>query len=156
MGSSPKQADYRPSAAEQASASVALAEYRSFKKKYDPLLQQMRDQSKTDDVSKTLRGRANADTMQALTKNTSYQNTQANDISSDMAKAYQGQLGIANRSGKDIQNKMQTSVLGTAGVKQLMRRQVWHKRHGSAHPKHLLELKRNKKFVRQKLKRLGK
>ena len=114
MGSSPKQADYRPSAAEQASASVALAEYRSFKKKYDPLLQQMRDQSKTDDVSKTLRGRANADTMQALTKNTSYQNTQANDISSDMAKAYQGQLGIANRSGKDIQNKMQTSVLGTA------------------------------------------
>lgn len=114
MGSSPKQADYQPSAAEKASASVALAEYRNFKKKYDPLLQQMRDQSKTNDVTNTLRGRANADTMQALTKNTSYQNTQANDISSDMSKAYQGQLGVANRSGKDIQNKMQTSVLGTA------------------------------------------
>lgn len=114
MGSSPKQADYKPSAAEKASASVALAEYKSFKRKYDPLLQQMRDQSKSNDVTNTLRGRANADTMQALTTNTSYQNTQANDISSDMAKAYQGQLGVANRSGKDIQNKMQTSVLGTA------------------------------------------
>jgi hypothetical protein len=114
MGSSPKQADYKASAAEQASASVALAEYNNFKKKYDPLLQQMRDQSKTDDVTDTLRGRANADTMQALTTDTAYRNTQANDLSSDMSKAYQGQLGVANRSGKDIQNKMQTSVLGTA------------------------------------------
>jgi hypothetical protein len=114
MGSSPKQKDYEPSAAERTSASVAMAEYQNFKEKYDPLLQQMRDQSKTDDVTDTLRGRANADTMQALTSSPTYSATQQNDISSDMSKAYLGQLGVANTSGKDIQNKMQTSVLGTA------------------------------------------
>lgn len=114
MGSRPKKQDYEPSEAERASASVAMAEYQNFKKKYDPLLQQMRDQSLTEDVGKTLRGRANADTMQALTSQGSYQQTQANDLSSDMSKAYQGQLGVANTQAADIQNKMRTNVLGTA------------------------------------------
>lgn len=114
MGSKPKQQDYKPSEAEKASASVAMAEYQNFKKKYDPLLQEMRDKSRTEDVTTTLRGRANADTMQALTSQPSYQATQSNTSAGDMAQAYQGQLGIANTSGKDIQNKMQTSVLGTA------------------------------------------
>ena len=114
MGSKPKQQDYKASEAEKTSASVAMAEYQNFKKKYDPLLQEMRDKSRTEDVTTTLRGRANADTMQALTSQPSYQATQSNTSAGDMAQAYQGQLGIANTSGKDIQNKMQTSVLGTA------------------------------------------
>lgn len=114
MGSKPKAQDYKPTESEKASASVALAEYRNFKKKYDPLLQQMRDKSMQEDVSGTLRARANADTMQALTSDSSYQQTQANDLSSDMSKAYQGQLGIANTQAKDISNKMRTNVLGTA------------------------------------------
>jgi hypothetical protein len=114
MGSKPKQQDYQASGAEKASASVAMAEYKNFKKKYDPLLQEMRDKSLTEDVTSGLRGRANADTMQALTSQPSYQNTQSNTATGDMAQAYQGQLGIANTSGKDIQNKMQTNVLGTA------------------------------------------
>jgi hypothetical protein len=114
MGSKPKQQDYQASGAEKASASVAMAEYKNFKKKYDPLLQEMRDKSLTEDVTTGLRGRANADTMQALTSQPSYQGTQSNTSAGDMAQAYQGQLGIANTSGKDIQNKMQTNVLGTA------------------------------------------
>lgn len=114
MGSKPKKQDYQASSAEKASASVAMAEYQNFKKKYDPLLQEMRDKSLTEDVTTSLRGRANADTMQALTSQPTYQATQSNTRAGDMAQAYQGQLGIANTSGKDIQNKMQTNVLGTA------------------------------------------
>ena len=114
MSSKPKKQDYQPSEDERVSAAVALAEYKDFKKKYDPLLQQMRDKSLTDDVSTTLRGRANADTMQALTSNSSYRQTQANDLSSDMSKAYQAQLGQANVQATDVQNKMRSNVLGTA------------------------------------------
>lgn len=114
MSSKPKQSDYKPSEAEKASASVAKAEYDYFKQKYDPLLQQMRDQSLTEDVQSGLRGRANADTMQALTAQPSYQQTQNLSIAGDLAQAYQGQLGIANTEAKKIQNTMQTGVLGTA------------------------------------------
>jgi len=66
VASKPKAADYKPSEAEKASASVAMAEYQYFKEKYDPLLQEMRDKSLTEDVQSGLRGRANADVMQAL------------------------------------------------------------------------------------------
>ena len=66
MGSKPKQQDYKASDAEKASASVAMAEYKYFKERYDPLLQDMRDKSMQEDPSQTLRARANADTMQAL------------------------------------------------------------------------------------------
>lgn len=114
MSSGPKKSDYQPSAAEQASASVAMAEYQYFKDKYDPLLQQMRDKSMTEDVSSGLRGRANADTMQALTSQPNYRATQSSSATGDMAQAYQGQLGVANKSAKDIQNQMRTNVLGTA------------------------------------------
>jgi len=114
MGSKPKSQDYQASGAEKASASVAMAEYQNFKKKYDPLLQEMRDKSLTEDVTSGLRGRANADTMQALTSQPNYQSTQSNTGAGDMAQAVQGQLGIANTSGKNIQNTMQTNVLGTA------------------------------------------
>jgi len=114
FGSKPKKAEYKPSADEKMSASVALAEYRDFKAKYDPLLQDMRDKSKSADPIKTLRGRANADTMQALTGETTYQDTQANNKSSQMSQALLGQLGIANQSGKDVQDKLGTNVLGVA------------------------------------------
>ncbi len=114
MGSKPKKQDYEASAAERASASVAMAEYQNFKKKYDPLLQQMRDQSMTEDVASGLRGRANADTMQALTSQPNYQQTQSSTATGDMAQAYQGQLGVANTNAKNVQNTMRTNVLGTA------------------------------------------
>lgn len=114
MGSKPKKQDYQASGAEKASAAVAMAEYKHFKKVYSPLLESMRDQSLTEDTTTGLRGRANADTMQALSAQSSFQGTQSNTAGGDMAQAVQGQLGIANTSGKSIQNRMQTNVLGTA------------------------------------------
>jgi len=107
----PSQADYKPSEADKANASVAMAEYRFFKKNYDPLLQQMRDKSMNEDFSATLRGRANADTMQALSPS-GYRSTQISDLPSDMNTALQGQLQGASAAGKEIQNTMQTNVLG--------------------------------------------
>jgi hypothetical protein len=113
MSSRPKQSDYQASDAEKASASVALENYNYFKKNYSPLLQEMRDQAKSADVGTTLRGRANADTMQALTQ-PSYRNSQQVEYSADLGKAFQGQLGVANTSAKSIQNQMGSNVLGIA------------------------------------------
>lgn len=110
----PKAADYKPSESDKLNAAVATAEYKFFKQNYDPLLQQMRDESLTEDTTSTLRARSNADTMQALTSDMSLQESQRIDSGSDMAQALQGQLGQATASGANIQNTMQTNVLGTA------------------------------------------
>jgi len=112
MGSSPKKQE--ASQAERDSAAVAKAEYDYFKQKYDPLLMDMRDQSERQDVATTLRGRAGADTMQALTGQPSYQNTQNIERTGDLAQAYTGQLGVADASAKKIQNTAKTNVLGIA------------------------------------------
>lgn len=112
MGSPSKQ-DYEPTEAEKASASVALANYNRFKQMYEPQLLAMRDKAAKGDASQILRARGNADTMQALTQ-PSYRAAQAPTYASDLSKAYQGQLGIANTSGKKIQNTMGSNVLGIA------------------------------------------
>lgn len=114
MSKKPKAQNYEPSEADKVNASVAMAEYNFFKRNYDPLLQTMRDESRSDDATKTLRARSNADTMQALTSDMSLQESQRIDAGSDMAQAVQGQLGQATAAGKNIQNQMQTNVLGTA------------------------------------------
>lgn len=113
MGAKPKKSDYEATDAEKANAAVAMAEYQYFKQKYDPLLQQMRDESMKMDPSQTLRARANADTMQALSE-PSYQATQSVGAAGDMSQALSGQLGVASQSGKQVQNQMRTNVLGTA------------------------------------------
>ena len=114
MGSKPKKQDYEASEAERMSASVAMAEYNYFKQKYDPLLQQMRDESMSDDSVDKLRGRTNADTMQALTSQPTYRQTQSTTATGDTAQAVQGQLAQATKSGLGIKNQMRTNVLGTA------------------------------------------
>lgn len=113
MGCGPKQQDYKPSEAEKVSAGVAKAEYDRFKRLYDPLLQQMRDKSMTDDYKTTLRGRANADTQQALAGG-GFSETSRVDAAGDRAAAIQGQLGQATAAAKGIENRMKTGVLGTA------------------------------------------
>jgi len=112
MSKKPKAQDYKPSESDKASASVAMAEYQFFKQKYDPLLQQMRDKSLSDDTTRTLRARAGADTMQALTSEPTFQQTQNIGSAGDLAQAYTGQLGLASEQGKKIQNQAQTNVLG--------------------------------------------
>ncbi|NBS67944.1 hypothetical protein EBT31_03390 [bacterium] len=113
MASKPKAADYKASEAEKASASVSMAEAQYFKEKYDPLLQQMRDKSLTEDIQSGLRGRANADVMQALSA-PSYEAATSSTAASDTAQALTGQLGAANVAAKQVQNTMQSGVLGTA------------------------------------------
>ena len=56
MGSKPKKQDYKPSAAEQASAAVAKAEYDYFKANYEPLLLEMRDKARNEDFRSNVRG----------------------------------------------------------------------------------------------------
>lgn len=113
MASKPKAADYKPSEAEKASASVSMEESRYFKEKYDPLLQQMRDKSLTEDIQSGLRGRANADVMQTLSA-PSYEAASSPTAAGDMAQALTDQLGAANVAAKQVQNTMQSGVLGTA------------------------------------------
>lgn len=114
MGSKPKQKDYEAPEGEKASASVAMAEYKYFKEKYDPLLQKMRDDSLTDKVDKKLRGRANADTMQALTTGPLARQSLTGQGAEDLATGYQGQLGAADKAAEEIRNQQQMNVLGTA------------------------------------------
>jgi hypothetical protein len=113
MSSKPKKADYQPSASDKASASVAMAEYEYFKQQYDPLLREMRDKSMTEDVASGLRGRANADVMQALS-GPSYQAAARGDGGGDLSQALQGQTNVANIRAQEVQNRMRTNVLGTA------------------------------------------
>jgi len=114
MGSKPKKQDYKPSKAEKASAAVAYKEYKYFKEKYDPLLQEMRDQSKSTAPTKALRARANADAMQALTSQTNV--AQATDLgrSSSLASGLQGQMSQATQKADAVQRNLQTGVLKTA------------------------------------------
>ena len=114
MSSKPKKSEYKPSAAEKASAAVAMAENKYFKEKYDPLLRKMRDASKTDDSADVLRGRANADTMQTLAGNASYDRAANAASGGAEAQAYQAQLGQADKAGLQVKNNMQLGVLGTA------------------------------------------
>lgn len=114
MSGKPKKQDYKATESEKASASVAMADYNFFKAQYDPILREMRDRSLSEDTSSTLRARSNADTMQALTSQPTYAQTQQLGRAGEQAQALQGQLGVANASAKDIQNKMQTGVLGVA------------------------------------------
>lgn len=91
MGSKPKKSDYKASESEKMSASIAMADKQAFDEKYGPLLKNMRDQSKSDDPTRQLRGRANADTMQALTSDLSFRDTQELERSGEIANAALGQ-----------------------------------------------------------------
>ena len=132
MSSKPKSSDYKPSEMEKTSAAVAKAQYDNFKKKYDPLLLKMRDQSLSDDPTRIARGRANADTMQTLTAQPTLR--RATDVGSAgaLAGGLTSQLGQATATGKAIQAKDQTNVLGTrlgqadaqSGMSQLARMQT--------------------------------
>lgn len=111
----PKKSDYKPTEGEKMNASVAVAEQKRFKELYDPLLQQMRDESLTQNFSEIARGKANADTMQALTgEPMQYRNTQNVGRAGDLGAALGGQLQQANVQAKKAQNQTQSGVLATA------------------------------------------
>lgn len=114
MGSKPKKQDFKPSAAEQASAAVAKAEYDYFKQNYEPLLIEMRDKAKNEDFRSSIRGRAAADVAQALTSDLSLQRATNVSLLGDTAGAYSGQLQKADEAALGVKNTLSTGVLGTA------------------------------------------
>ena len=115
MGSKPRAAEYRPSETEKQQAAIAQADQDFFEQSYDPLLRQMRDESLKTNTDATLRGRAQADTMQALTAEgpnlgtISRVDTAANRASGAIANMLQ-----ANVLAKDVKNQQQVGVLATA------------------------------------------
>ena len=114
MGSSPKSSDYAPSKMDRMNAAVAMREKEFFRQHYQPLLRKMRDIATSEDLSSTARGRANADTMQALTSALTYADTQSPDRSAGMAQATTGQLAAATTAAKTATNRQKLGVLGTA------------------------------------------
>jgi len=115
MGSKPKQSEYKPSEAEKTQAAIAKADADYFAKTYDPLLVEMRDKAASEDVGATLRGRANADTYQALTGEGANLDV-ASDVgtAANLAVGATGQLLDANKTAKNVKVTEQVGVLGTA------------------------------------------
>ena len=88
MSNKPKSQDYKPSEAEKTQAAVSKAEKDYFDQKYGPLLREMRDLADKEDFSATARGRAQADTMQALTSRPSIQAARSVDTAANFCLLY--------------------------------------------------------------------
>ena len=69
MSGSPKAPEYAPSATEKTQAAIAAKEQRYFENTYQPLFLEQLKKSASADLVPTFRGRAQADSMQALTEN---------------------------------------------------------------------------------------
>lgn len=115
MGSKPKQQEYQPSETEKTQAAIAKADADYFAKTYDPLLVEMRDKAAKEDVGATLRGRANADTYQALTgEGADIGVAQDVGTAANLAVGATGQILDANKAAKNVKVTEQVGVLGTA------------------------------------------
>tara|TARA_Y100001937_G_scaffold26421_1_gene37943 strand:+ start:9232 stop:9927 length:696 start_codon:yes stop_codon:yes gene_type:complete len=117
MGSktrAPKEKDYAPTQTEKTAAAIAKADADYFKKTYDPLLVEMRDKAASEDVASTLRGRAAADTQQALTADLDLGSVQNIGDGAERALAATGQILAANTAAKGAKMEDQLNVLGIA------------------------------------------
>lgn len=113
MSSRPKASEYKASEQEKALASVSLAEKNYFRQKYLPKLQQLRDRSSTENYESVATGRAQADTMQALSR-PSLQASQAVDTAANMASAAGAQALQGRAQGLTAQRGDQVNVLKNA------------------------------------------
>jgi len=112
MGSKPKKQDYEPTASDKALASQNLKDWQKFQNLYNPKLLELKDKATSGDVTATLKGRANADTMQAISA-PSYTAANKTDNAGLIGSALSGQLGDAGAKGKKYQNDLETSILAT-------------------------------------------
>lgn len=112
MGSKPKKQDYEPTDSDKALASQNLKDWKKFQNLYNPKLLELKEQSASGDVTRTLKGRANADTMQKISA-PSYSAANKTDNAGLIGSALSGQLGDAGAKGKKYQNDLQTSILAT-------------------------------------------
>lgn len=115
MGSGPDPVDYQPGETEKIQASIAKADQDYFERTYDPLLREMRDEARSSNAQRTLRGRAQADTMQALTGQPLAPGvTSAVDSAANMASGAVGQMLSANVTAKNVKDQQGLNVLGIA------------------------------------------
>tara|TARA_R100000234_G_scaffold14742_1_gene8074 strand:- start:3226 stop:3831 length:606 start_codon:yes stop_codon:yes gene_type:complete len=114
MSSRPKSSDYQPSEAEKINAAVAKADKDYFDQRYSPLLREMRDIAETENYGDFVAGRAQADTMQALTAKPSIAATRSVDAAADLASASMAQQQAAQAQGLQAKRERQVGVLGTA------------------------------------------
>jgi hypothetical protein len=114
MSSKPKSSDFKASEQEKALASVSLAEKNYFRQKYLPKLTELRDRSSTEDYSGVATGRAQADTMQALSGRPSLLAAQSVDAAADLASAAGAQQLQGRTQGLAAQRGDQVNVLKNA------------------------------------------
>lgn len=115
MAKGVKSADYKASPGELQNAQIAQSEWQKYKTAYAPVLIKRGVDSQSDAIKTTLRGRANADTMQQL--NPQLQGMAAANSTSvvgNAAQALQGQLGEANKRAREYQNEQGASTLALA------------------------------------------
>ena len=114
MGKKPKPVQYKPSETEKQQAAQAQADQAFFEQTYDPLLRQMRDESLRTNTDATLRGRAQADTMQTLTGAPTLGSVSGVDTAANRASGAVANMLQANVMAKDVKNQQQVGVLATA------------------------------------------
>ena len=112
--SKPKKSQYKESEADQTSTAVSLADKKFYREAYLPKLKEKRDRSETDDIAGVAEGRAQADTMQALTARPTLAATRSVDTSADIASAAGAQLLQAANQGAQGQRQDQLGVLKSA------------------------------------------
>lgn len=100
----------KQSEAEKASASVAMAEYADWKNKYLPLVLNMKKMAQDRDDRNLLRGRAAADTSQALAGDSSFFNAIEID-QGRYGQALASQLQKADAASKSVSNELGSGVL---------------------------------------------
>jgi len=113
MSSKPPKSDFQATEAEKIQAKVAKAEKDYFNQTYSPLLREMRDISMKENYGDYAAGRAQADTMQALTK-PSLAAAKSVDAQADLLSAAVGQQTQARSQGLAAQRNRQVGVLATA------------------------------------------
>ena len=112
--SKPKAEDYAPSALEKSQAAISAEEQRHFEQTYQPLLEQQRDIAAKEKFAPTLKGRAQADTMQALTGESDLSLSQGLGQSGNIALGAIGNQLAANTDALNASTESQLNVLGTA------------------------------------------
>ena len=112
--SKPKSSEYKASEQEKALASVSLAEKNYFRQKYLPKLTQLRDRASTENYEGVATGRAQADTMQALSARPSLAAARSVDSAADMASAAGAQALQGRVQGLTAQRADQVNVLKNA------------------------------------------
>ena len=100
---------------EKVSAAVAQADYNRFRQLYGPLLLGQRDESQSADATNIATGRANADTMQAVSDAKPMSLGQYNtDLPVKATQALQGQLGEGRKAAKASDTERSVQVLNAA------------------------------------------